>query len=429
MKKALPYLISLVGGWLVFSLLVKSQFDSDAVAQSILTPQEESAIQSQQKILKEIMELYATQALEPPKDLVACAQEIFAMRRNGKCRDKFTCYLSPEDAKRKKEDFAGQFGGIGIIIIQKDNRVIVKELIAGAPAEQAGIKPGDVIVRVGDKKPADVQEAADLMRGKIGTKVTVTVLRGKNQKELAFTLTRKKIVVQSVKWSIAPGNPNIGVVAISRFDYSVPDEFYDALDEFENRQVHGIVIDLRDNPGGLVNSATGLLGYIREAGDRILTIRKRHKEEIIPDREPSTLAELLHDRKVLVLINEYSASASEIVAGAMKDWGYTIAGEKSYGKGVGQTAFDLSDGGQLWLTTFEFLVGNRKTPIRDKGVVPTVEIKSPKECMKVCGGKEIAEEYKGGKKDIQLEKAIEILNACVKRNSESKNCDPVVEKK
>jgi carboxyl-terminal processing protease len=416
MRNLFACLAGIVVGCGIFLFSIKSG--------NTLAKNEEAAIEAQQKILKEIMELFATKALERPKDLIACAQEIFAMRRNGKCRDRFTYYLSPEDAKRMADDMKGRFAGVGVEITQKDNYVVVVAPMAGTPAEQAGIKPNDIIIKVNDKKISNIEEAVSLMRGEPGTKVKIAIIREKNPKELVFTLTRKEIVIQSVKWSIAPGNAKVGIVKISHFDAKVPFDFFSAFVELKMRKADSVIIDLRNNPGGLLNSAIGVLQYFMESGNIMLTIRERDKQEAIPKNSMPSMA-LMKNFKILILINNGSASASEIVAGTMKDWGYAIVGEKSYGKGVGQLVFSLSDGSELVLTTFEFLVGNNRVAIRDKGVIPTVEIKRPKEEKKAKDGKEAID----SKKDAQLEEAIKIIAACAKRNDISKNCVPIVKEK
>lgn len=359
-----------------------------------LTAKEEEAIQKQKKILDEIMELYAEHALERPKDFAACAREMFAMRRSNKCRDKFTHYYTPEEVKREKEDLAGKFSGVGLELTQEEIGVVVLAPMAGTPAARAGIRSKDIILKVDGKDVDNANEAVSLLRGKAGTKVTITIFRQATKKELVFTLTREMITTQTIKWKLASTDKKIGIIAISRFDDNVPAQFTETVINLVKNGAKSAVIDLRDNPGGLVNSVLALLSLFANDTDILLTFHYRHfKKTVNLDRIPLSVrlnylksilriqqvvkSKSLNKLPVVILINNRSASASEIFSGTMKDWGYPIVGEKSYGKGVGQELMDLSDGSRLALTTFEFLVGNRQTVIRDRGVTPTVEVKMP----------------------------------------------------
>lgn len=391
-----------------------------------LTVKEKAAIEKQKKILDEITELYAEKALERPKDFAACVREMFAMRRSNKCRDKFTYYYTPEEVKRANEDMGGQFGGVGIEIIQEDDMVVVLAPIGGTPAERAGIRSRDIILKVNGKEVETVNEAISLLRGQAGTKVTLTVFRKEAKKEIDFTLTREIIKVQTVQWRISSEDKKIGVIAIRRFDGTVPAEFAAAVIELVKKGVKGAVIDLRNNPGGLVSSVLALLGLFANNTDTILTYRYRHSMEKISLYRMPLLARKAYITSVLgivsvlkknslknfpvvIVINNGSASASEIFSGTMKDWGYPIVGEKSYGKGVGQEMIPLSDGSCLVLTTFEFLTGNCQVAIREKGVKPTFEVKA-------AVRKNNESKKQDDNDDIQLMKAIEVLRSCDKKD-------------
>ena len=394
-----------------------------AIAKDSLTTAEKEEIEKQKNILDEITQLYAERALQRPADFTACVREMFAMRRSNKCRDKFTHYSTPEEVKQFDDAMAGKFGGVGIEITQKGDMVVVVAAIEGTPAERAGIKANDIILKVNGKETESVDEAASLIRGKPGTKVTLTVFRQKTKKELTFTLTRETIVVESVKWRLSSADPKIGVIKINRFDHEVPEKFAKAVIGLDKEGAKRVIIDLRNNPGGYLDSALAMLGLFAQKKDIILTVRHRHSEEVITlskgmplrawkshmDASQALLKDLnkdsLKDISVVILVNNGSASASEIFAGTMKDWGYPIVGEKSFGKGVGQEIISLSDGSRLALTTFEFLAGNGKAVIRDKGVKPTIEVKVPEENSR---------NKKEDKDDLQLMKAIEVLESCKK---------------
>ena len=389
-----------------------------------LTDKEKKAIAGQKKILDEIMQLFAKHALERPTDFTACVREMFAMRRSKKCRDEFTYYSTPEEAKRHDEDSAGKFGGIGIEITREEDKIRVIAVIIGMPAAKAGIKIGDIILKVDGEKPRSASEAASLIRGKLGTTVALTISRGNDRKEFMFTLVRETVVVQAVRWRLSSIDKTIGIIEIRHFNKTAPLKFSEAVIDLAKKGVKNIIVDLRDNPGGLFGSATSLLSFFARDDDIIVTIRYRHSRSAITPRDvfssaaknlwmaPAWVArafreDFLKKIGVVVLINKGSASASEIFAGAMKDWGYPLVGEKSYGKGVGQDVITLSDGSRLTLTTFEFLVGNRMVAIRDNGVQPTTEVKSPEENR--ASGKD-------ERGDLQLMKAIEVLQSCGKKD-------------
>jgi carboxyl-terminal processing protease len=392
-----------------------------------LTVQEKEAIKSQKKILDEIAELYAKKALERPKDFAACVREMFAMRRSGKCRDKFTHYYTPEEFRRADEDLVGSFGGVGLEIMQEEDAVVVIAPIGGTPAERAGIRPRDVILKVDGKEVGDIYNAVSLLRGKPGTKVSLTIFRKGSKDELVFTLTREIISNQTVKWRLSSVDKKIGIIVIRRFDRPVPAQFAEAVVGLIKKGAEGAVIDLRNNPGGLVDSVLALLGLFANDTDTLMTYRYRHSAEVIKLATMPLLTKLayitasvdiavalkinsLKNFPVVILINNGSASASEIFSGTMKDWGYPIVGEKSYGKGVGQEMNPLSDGSCLVITTFEFLVGNGRVAIRDKGVKPTIEVKPTER-------KNSESKKQDDKDDAQLMKAKEVLQLCGKKDA------------
>lgn len=392
-----------------------------------LTPQEKSAILKQKNILDEIMNLYAEKSLDRPADFTACIREMFAMSRSKKCRDKFTHYETPEAAKQEQENFTGQFGGIGLELTDDDGAVVVNTPIAGTPSERAGIKAKDIILKVDDQEPEDTKEAVSLIRGKPGTKVVLTIFRPETKQEMKFTLTREIIELKTVKWRISKTNPKVGIIEIRMFDETVPVEFAKAVVELQKKHAPNIIIDVRNDPGGLVNSVLALLGLFAQSTDTLLTEHTRDEQTVTTLHNLSPIAKMSYVKAVIimlkamdmdsfrkinavVLINNGSASASEIFAGTMKDWGYPIVGEKSFGKGVGQNMFNLSDGSVFSLTTFEFLVGNHKIAIRDQGVTPTVEVKMPETPIEK-DKKELSDKEKE-QADPQLLRAIELLEAC-----------------
>ena len=379
-----------------------------------ITPAEDAAIKEQQAIFYDIIRLYAEKALERPPDLTVCAREMLAMRTSGKCRDKFSRYLAPEEAKQFDADMAGKFGGVGIMFETKDDKFIIVAPIEGGPAEAAGIKPGDIIVKIDGREPKNKEEIVSLMRGEIGKKVTLTIRRKNAASPLEFTLTRAVIVIKSVKFSVLAENKKIGMIKISAFDSNAGELFDRAVRDLLKRGVAGIIVDLRDNLGGDFYQALNVLSHFVKRGDTVVTIRTRTVTTPLVCRLPwcGLAKPRLGKTNIAVLVNKDSASASEIVAGTLKDWGYTLIGQKTYAKGVGQTIFTLRDGSRLVLTTFEFLVGNSKTRINEIGIIPTIVIPLPESENKSgalsTSGKKAPDE----KSDPEMKKAIEFLTLC-----------------
>ncbi|MEK7211239.1 MAG: S41 family peptidase [Patescibacteria group bacterium] len=363
-----------------------------------ITPEEDKAIKEQQAIFYDIIRLYAEEALERPQDLVVCAREMLAMRTSDRCRDKFSRYLTPEEVKQFDADMEGKFGGVGIQFEMKDDKFIVVSPIEGGPAEAAGIKSGDIILKVSGKEPKSKEEVVSLLRGEVGKKVSLTIRRKNAAQPLEFILVRAVIVIKSVKSNVLPENKKIGVIKINAFDANSGEQFGKAAKNLLQRGVTEIVLDLRNNFGGDLHQALAVLMNFAKRGDTLLTIRTRKGGGAVVCRplRCGFFPALLSKINIVVLVNGNSASASEIVAGTLKDWGYTLIGQKTYMKGVGQAVFTLSDGSRLILTTFEFLVGNSKTRVHKIGVIPTIEIPASED----------------KESDAEMEKAIEILELC-----------------
>jgi len=229
------------------------------------------------------------------------------------------------------------------------------------------------------------------------------VWREKFDKPRIFTLTREVIHIESVtavilEAKLGDRKDKIGHVRVLNFRANTVADFEKAIKTLVEKKVYKVILDFRNNPGGLLSSVLEMLAFFMKAQDIAVTVKERVNEKVYDAAYIAGNYDIrgfgnFRGMKVVVLINGGSVSASEIFAGVMKDWGYPVVGEKSFGKGVGQSVFKLSDGSTFWLTTFEFLVGNRRVPIRDQGVIPTVLVVQPED----------------GKQDLQLEKAVELL--------------------
>ncbi|MBI5181307.1 MAG: S41 family peptidase [Nitrospirae bacterium] len=351
--------------------------------------------------------------------------------------DPHTSFMPPEVYKEMQVDTKGEFGGLGIQIGIKDNMLTVIAPIEGTPADKAGVKAGDKIIKIDDKSTKDMTliDAVGKLRGQKGTKVTITILREGVADPLDVVITREIIKMQSVRSKVVEGN--IGYVRITQFQEQTGDDLKKALKKLESDKVQSLIIDLRNNPGGLLTMAVEVSEQFVESGKLIVFIKDRKGEK---DEFTSRNTAPLKSYPMVVLVNEGSASASEIVAGALQDWGKAIVvGTQTFGKGSVQTVIPLSDGSGLRLTTAKYYTPKGKS-IQTTGIIPDIVVKTPvsktakdgkerpilreKDLEKHLKNDTIKEEpapkieeeaapiafdEKSEKEDIQLQKAIELL--------------------
>ncbi len=297
--------------------------------------------------------------------------------------DPYSNYYTKEEAEAMLSPIYGTFSGIGIYIEEKDGYINVVNTIKGQPAEKVGIKKDDLIISVNDQdiKGIGLDKASSMIKGLKGTKVKVGIKRG--EKLLTFEVTRDTITINPVSYEIL--EKNIGYIYIEEFNSQATAEVKKALKEFDSKGITRIILDLRDNPGGLFNEALAISRLFVPSG-AIVHVKEKNKE-LVTHR--STL--LKSKYKLAVLINGSSASASEIVAGAIKDRkAGTLIGTKTFGKGIIQSLITISDGSMVKLTTAEYLTPN-KISIHGKGIEPNIKVENTE------------------KEDLQLKKAIEIL--------------------
>ncbi len=313
--------------------------------------------------------------------------------------DPYTEYLTKEEMSDFMEETNAEYVGIGVYLTENktDNTILVVGVMKNSPALEAGMQEGDVITKVNDVAYTgeDIDEAIKIMKGQEGTNVKVTILR--DGKEIELDVQRKKINVEHVSSQMLENN--IAYVQIDSFDSGVAEAFKNQITELRNGGATKIIIDLRSNGGGIVTEATEIADLFLEKGETILITKgKKDKEELTTsEKDP-----IIKDIPVVVLVNEGTASASEILAGALKDKykNTTIVGKTTYGKGVIQTLYNLSDGSGLKITTEEYYTPNHKK-INKEGIKPDVEVDLTKDANGY---------YETGiDKDAQLLKAIEIL--------------------
>ena len=307
--------------------------------------------------------------------------------------DPYSVYYDEEETKAFMEATEGEYSGIGAVMTQsKDSGIIVlTHVYKDSPAMKAGLKDEDILYKVEGKEVTgeDLTDVVSRIRGEKGTKVELTVLRGKKNEEVTVVAVRDTIETQTVQTKMLEGD--IGYMAVSEFDSVTYDQYVKGLDTLEGQGMKGLVVDLRGNPGGNLNTVCDILDLMLPKGLIVYTQDKNgEKREMTSDEENK------FTHPMVVLVNGNSASASEIYAGAIQDYGLgKIVGTQTYGNGVVQQIFDLKDGTCVKLTIAEYYTPKGRN-INGKGITPDVE-----------------EEYELNEKnpeaDNQLEKAVEEL--------------------
>ncbi len=293
--------------------------------------------------------------------------------------DPFSQFMEKDINKVLKEDTKGEFGGLGIRIAIRDKRLTVVTPLPGTPAYRLGILPGDKIVKIEGESTEGITllEAVKKLRGEKGTKVTITIQREGEKDLLDFTITRDIIKIQSVSGRML--TETIGYIRLAEFSQKTPADMDKKWKELEEQGMENLILDLRNNPGGLLPSAVAVTK--RFIGDNKIVVSTRGR---YPEQEIKYFADRQSRQRLLplvVLVNHGSASGSEIVAGAIQDWSRgVILGETTFGKGSVQSMITLEDGSGLRLTTAKYYTPNGRT-IHEKGITPDIEVKVSKEML------------------------------------------------
>ena len=286
--------------------------------------------------------------------------------------DPHSAFMPPDVYKEVQVETKGEFGGVGIQIGIKDNRLTVIAPIDGTPAERAGIKAGDYIIKVNEESTKDMTlvDAVQKMRGPKGTKVTITIQREGAAEPMAFVLTREIIKIESVRSKMLDGN--IGYIRVTQFQDQTAKDVSAALRKLHEQKMQSLILDLRNNPGGLLTSAVEVSEQFVGPNRLIVYIKTREGRK---DDYVSHSKEQPDDYPIVALVNEGSASASEIVAGALQDWGRAvIVGVQTFGKGSVQTILPLGDGSGLRLTTAKYYTPKGRS-IHGVGINPDIVVK------------------------------------------------------
>jgi len=308
--------------------------------------------------------------------------------------DPYTAFFNPEDSKKFLEDTSGSFEGVGMEIGIRKNQLRVIAPLENSPAKAADLRPGDAIVQIDGKPTAGIttDEAVNLIRGPKGTQVVLTIFREDWNKTQDFAIARDVIKVPSLKWEIK--EDNIAHIQFYQFTEKASQDFRAAAVDIINSPANAIVLDLRNNPGGYISVAQDVAGWFLDKGQVI--IRENFGEGKPETVHKSSGPALLKKYPIVVLINEGSASASEIVAGALRDNRQVqLIGKQSFGKGSVQQLVPLAQNSSLKVTIAKWLTPNGDQ-ISEKGLAPDVEVDPANE-----------EENEG--RDPQLDKAIEII--------------------
>ena len=314
--------------------------------------------------------------------------------------DPYSAYMSPSLFKEMQTDTRGEFGGLGIEIGMESGVVKVISPIDDTPAAQAGIKAGDYIVKIADEQVQgkSIMEAVKLMRGPINTSIKLTVRRKNVKKPLEFNITRKIIEVKSVNSEIIGENKNLGYIRLKSFNENSDKQFIDTIKTFEkNSKINGYILDLRNNPGGLLSQAVNITDFFLDDGEIVSTKGRKASET---RKFFAKKVDAIKGKPIIVLINNGSASASEIFAGALKDHKRAvILGENSYGKGSVQSIVPLRNGGGMRLTISKYYLPSGNS-ISEVGVTPDIVVE------------EIGEDFKiKSDNDNQLNYALKLFNS------------------
>ncbi len=344
-------------------------------AERAAAPRDPLEVYADLNLFGEIFDRIRAEYVDPPDEKELIRAAIQGMLTS---LDPHSGYLPPTDYSETREDISGQFGGLGVEIMMEDQLIRVVSPIDDTPAANAGILANDLIVEIDGQQVQGMtqEEAVDKMRGPVGTQVTITIMREGVADPIEFELTRGIISMRAVRWSM---EGDIALLRLSRFSeqafIGIENAVRDIYAERSDVPPKGIILDLRNNPGGLVDQSVYVSDAFLNRGAVVLTRGRTEGESARYDAMPDALDEKLADVPMVVLINGGSASASEIVAGALQDHKRaTLVGTRSFGKGSVQSIISLGPDGAMRLTTARYYTPNNRS-IQALGITPDIEIK------------------------------------------------------
>ena len=311
--------------------------------------------------------------------------------------DSYSGYMSPEIFKEMQTETSGKFGGLGIEVGMEAGVVKVISPMDNSPAERVGVKAGDYIVKINDSQVQGktLSQAVELMRGPVGSKIEITVRRIGIKKAIIFNITREIIEVKSVKSKII--DENVGYIRLTSFNENSSNQVKEKIKEFKkDKNIEKYILDLRNNPGGLLTQAIKIADFFLDNGEIVSTKSRKIREN---KKWFAKKGDLINGETLVVLINYGSASASEIVAGALQDHKRAILiGESSYGKGSVQSIIPLENNGAIRLTISKYYLPSGKS-ISDIGITPDIEIAESSDEFRI-----------NTETDNQLDFAVKLLN-------------------
>ena len=314
--------------------------------------------------------------------------------------DPYSAYMSPESFQNMQTETSGEFGGLGIEIGMEAGVVKVISPIDDTPAAKAGIKAGDFIIKIGEEQVQgkSLMEAVKIMRGPVGTSIKLTIRRKNVKKPIEFIITRKIIEVKSVSSEILGKEKNLGYIRLKSFNENSDKQFLDIVKQYEKKtNMIGYILDLRNNPGGLLTQAINITDFFLDDGEIVSTKGRKASET---RKFFARKGDEVKGKPIIVIINNGSASASEIFAGALKDHKRAIIlGENSYGKGSVQSIIPLRNGGGMRLTISKYYLPSGDS-ISEVGVTPDIFVEESSDSFKM-----------NTEEDNQLQYALSLFNS------------------
>jgi carboxyl-terminal processing protease len=389
-------------GLVIGALLVVLTLSLGGSAVSKVT--DNAATYEQLRLFTEVLSIVQNQYVDevPPKDLIYSA-----IKGTLRGLDPHSSFLDPDSFKEMQVETSGSFGGLGIEITLKDDILTVVAPIDGTPAHRAGLHTGDRIVKIDGLSTKDMQlaDAVKRMRGKPGSKVTISVVREGWAEPKDFEIIREQIKVQSVK--MVEMGDGIEYLKLRQFQEQSPHDLEVALEKLTKNGMKALILDLRNNPGGLLTAAVEVSEKFIDDGKLVVYTEGRVRNQNM--RFSAHAKRGYSKMPMVVLVNQGSASASEIVAGALQDWGRaTIVGTQTFGKGSVQTIIPLSDGSGLRLTTAKYFTPKGRS-IHGKGITPDVIVEAPKEPAPKDRPLPSTDPLDDLKKDVHVQKALEVI--------------------
>ena len=283
----------------------------------------------------------------------------------GSIGDPYAEYYTASEYEKLEKRYMGEFVGIGILVMQDGDDIVIVSVLDGTPADEAGIRPEDIIIKVDGKTPADMNDAVEMISGEAGTKVTITVKRG--DETIDFSLNRQTIDTDSVAYDVLEGHPDVGYIIISSFIKGTDDDFKMAVKDLKAKGCSKFILDLRNNGGGLTDPSIEIADYLLPAC-KIMSENTKDGTETVYNSKASSA-----DLDMVILVNENTASASEILTAALQDNNAgAVIGTKTYGKGVTQTMRKFRDGTAVKITVTEYFRPSGET-VNGIGITPDIE--------------------------------------------------------